>query len=507
MAGPPDARPNDRPAMPRPLLPLFATAFVVAGLLTPAIPVTGSLAASAAVQDDPVAPAGAGAPAAPLAGENAAATSWAVISLGGERIGWARSVATPLDDDPSGEGPEAGVRTEVETSMTFLRFGQAIKMSVELVAEADDDGDLQSYTLVQKNPGAAPTRTDAKRDGNVLILTSTVNGKETVRQVPLPPHVKGPAYAETLLADGSLTEGTPVTYAAFFPELEKAGATTLLKGAAEAVTLPTGDTRTLTKVTVTHDVLPFATTLWVNEEGESVFDSTDMLGQTLTTYDRQQGGSAASGVRRQPRRGGHGLRHTGDGRSASPTCTAPRVDLRGDGRGRRRRGAVPERRVAVRSNRWRTARARITVRRLPIPREATAGDRPGPAQVDPLPAKRRRPGDRPCRTPPLPRTPPPGRWPLGCAAYVSETLTDKNFSTALASAAEVAENARRRLHRTQRAVRRDAAGPWDPGAGLRGAGDDPRPRPDGRTHVGRGAARRDGPTGEAAAFGSRWTRR
>ena len=415
--------------MPRSLIPLLA-----ACCLTVA-------ARSAPAQIDPGA-----APATPNAATpdetKAPETAWAVLLLGGDRIGWTRTAAAPLADDE-------GTRTDTETSMTFRRFGQKIAMAVELTTEENAAGELQSFEMVTKNPGSAETTATgvrrAKPDGNgdVLELTTTVNGNATVRDIPLPPGLKSPSHLDTILTDGSLDAGAPVSFQTFFPELGKVGTVTVTKAAAAApVELPTGETRELTAVTVAQDVLPFPSTLYVDADGEPVFDSTDFLGQQLVTYEVSKE-EALRALFDKGRDDGGGGTDMGFDMLVS-VDRVPNVH--------RTKWIVYE--VAVEeaeaTELFLTAdsqqveplangRARVTVTGLPVVPTATAGAAPEFAgstrylQSDDARviahAKAASPAGAPA-----------GRVAADCAAYVGRTLTNKGFSTALASAAEVAEN-------------------------------------------------------------------
>ncbi|NNJ25756.1 transglutaminase-like domain-containing protein [Alienimonas chondri] len=389
----------------------------------------------ALAQDEPVVPAAPDGGAAVGVAEELTAdvedTTWGVIALGDERIGWTRTVATPL-----GENGDASARTEVETNMTFRRFGQTIKMAVELSAEETADGGLRAYTLVTKNPGAAPTKAVGERVGDVMQVTSTVNGQQAVREIPVPGDVKGPSYLETVLAGDELKPGRPVSFKAFFPDLEKVGTTTLsIAPNAEAVETPTGETRTLTAVTVTHDILPISTTLYVDEDGEAAFDSTFMLGQEMVTYEV----SKEEALRAVFGKGGdvgfdtlvavETIPNVHQTQQVVYEVTVEEAD-------------PAELFLATASQTVEPLderRARVTVKRLPIPASATAGVAPNL-----LKSTRYLQSDDPRviahAEAAAPADAPAGTVAVGCTEYVGRVLTNKNFSTALASAAEVAEN-------------------------------------------------------------------
>ncbi|MFH5802914.1 transglutaminase family protein [Alienimonas sp. DA493] len=409
-------------------------------MLRSSVPPSAALLLAAALLLLPASPASAQespAAGAPVAAEGtdlnpAGETTWAVLTLGGEKIGWTRTATVPL-----GDGPDAGSRTETETSMTFQRFGQSIAMSVDLETEESAEGDLRSFTLVTKNPGSAPTRAVGVRDGDVLRVTTTVGGTESTREVALPADLKSPSYLDDLLKGDRLQPGEPVSFQTYFPELGKVGTVTLTKAAAaEEVETPTGERRTLTKVTVAQDVLPFPTTLYVDEEGESVFESMDFLGQTLLTYEVSKEEALRAVFNKGADMGFDTL---------VPVDVVPnvhqtekvvyRVSVE-DAQATKLFLSTASQ--TVQPLKGRGEQALVTVVGLPIPREATAGNAP-----DLLKPTRYLQSDDPRviehAMAAAPKDAPAGRIALGCAEYVGRVLTDKNFSTALASAAEVAE--------------------------------------------------------------------
>ena len=364
-------------------------------------------------------------------------TTWAVLLWGGDRIGWTRTATAPLSQD---EGGGDGTRTDTETSMAFRRFGQKIAMSVELTTVENAAGELRSFTIVTKNPGSAETAATGVRDGDVLELTTTVNGAETVREIPLPPGLKSPSHLDTVLKDGSLDAGGPVSFQTFFPELGQVGTVTVTKAAAAApVELPTGETRDLTAVTVTQDVLPFPSTLYVDADGESVFDSLDFLGQQLVTYEVSRGEALRA------------LFDKGDGSGTDMgfdmLVSVDRVPDVHQTRTIVYEVAVEDADAAdlfLAADSQNVAplgdgRARVTAVGLPVVPTATAGAAPkflGSTrylQSDDARVVAHANAASPAGAP-------AGRVAADCAAYVGRTLTDKGFSTALASAAEVAEN-------------------------------------------------------------------
>ena len=362
------------------------------------------------------------------AGEvDGAGASWSVLLLGGERIGYVRSE----------EGEADGlVTTDIRTAMTFKRFGQELRLTVDLRSRETAAGDLRSFTLLTENPGSAATTAAGTREGDVLTVRTTVNGKQSAREITLPPETKGPAYIERVLAEDPLAPGETRSFKTFFAELGKVGTVTLTAGdAKEEVTLPTGGTRTLLPIAVTQDVIPLPTTTYVDDAGETVLEVIDFLGQEMVTYEVNEAEALREVVGQELDLAVNTLvdvpvvpdvhsadrvayRVTVEGRDAAelfPQTDSQRVEANDDGS------------------------ATVTVTRVDVPADAAAGDAPDltvPTRYlqsdDP-----RVIGHADVAAGGLAHA---GEIATACERYVARTLKNKNFSTALASAAEVAES-------------------------------------------------------------------
>ena len=386
------------------------------------------LAPLAAGQDAPAPPPAAAAePAEKVA---AAETSWALLALGDERVGTVRTSSEEVETDA---GP--GTRSRSVTKMVLRRFGQELKIAVDLTADAGPDGSLRGFTLRTENPGAAPTTVVGTRDGDALTLATTVNGATSTRTVDLPPGLKTPAYVDELIR-GGLVPGEAASFTTYFPDLGKVGTVTVTRGAGpEPVEMPDGQTRDLTPIAVVQDALPFPATVYVDAANESVLERMELFGSTLTTYEVTEeealgaifSKSADIGfdtlVEVRPIPGVHAKERVvyevavegADAAELFPATDAQQVEPLDGGR------------------------ARVTALGLPVPAGATAGEAPGFLKATRY-LQTDDPGVLRHAAAAAPAGAAAGEIALGCAAYVSRTLTDKNFSTALASAAEVAEN-------------------------------------------------------------------
>jgi hypothetical protein len=204
---------------------------------------------------------------------------WQVILMGDERVGYVRSTTSSLP-------PEAGqpdrLRTDTETKMTFKRFGQELSIGVTLVTTETPEGQLLGYEYEMGTSPTGTTKSVGTVEGNRLRIDSTVAGVTQSKTIPWDATVKSPAYQERLLREEGIKPGETKSYRAFLPELAQV---TEIKIAAEEVRevrLPDGSRRPLLKARVTQAILPtLPMTAYLDDKGELVLVEADLLGQTL----------------------------------------------------------------------------------------------------------------------------------------------------------------------------------------------------------------------------------
>ena len=358
-----------------------------------------------------------------------AEASWSVMLLGGERIGYVKS--------SEGETPAGDLAARLKTAMMFKRFGQELRMTVDLASVESPAGELQSFELLTDNPGSAPTTAVGTREGDTLTIVTTVNGKSTSREVALPADAKGPSFIDRTLTEDPPEPGETREFATFFPELGRAGRITIAAaGAREPVELPTGETRDLLPVTITQDVLPIPTVAYLDDAGQAVVEKMDLMGQEMVIFEVTESEALAEIVGQDLDLGLNTLidvpvvpnvhaagtvtyRIAVDGRDAAdffPATDTQRVEATDDGA------------------------ARVTVTRRPIPADAVAGE-----ALDLLKPTRYLQSDDPRvrahAEAATVGTTMAGQVALACERYVHEKMAAKaGFSVALASAGEVAEN-------------------------------------------------------------------
>lgn len=208
---------------------------------------------------------------------------WQIVMLGNERIGYARTRIAPL---PSEAGGPQRLRTDSETKMTIMRFGQELSIGVDLSTTETLDGRLLAYEFAMSNPPAATVKTVGTVKGKSLVVDSTVAGVTQSKSIPWDEAVLSPAYPDRLLRNEGIKPGETKTMKVFLPEFNQVSDVRIAAEDRREVKLPDGGSRRLLKVKVTQSALPtMPMTEWLDERSEVVLVESDLLGQTMRLYE------------------------------------------------------------------------------------------------------------------------------------------------------------------------------------------------------------------------------
>lgn len=206
--------------------------------------------------------------------------TWQVIAMNGQRVGYARVLI-----DPRKEGERITVHTVSETQMKIRRFGQTLSMTTTLASEETLDGNLIEFRFTMKNPPANTSSTHGQVQGGKLILETEVAGSKDSKVAAWKEGVKSPVYQDRLLRITPLKPGETKSFEAFFPEFSKPGTVTVTAGVNESVKLFDDKQVSAQRMKVSNSLLPgIITVAWVDAAGQTLKSSTNMLGAEMTTF-------------------------------------------------------------------------------------------------------------------------------------------------------------------------------------------------------------------------------
>lgn len=204
--------------------------------------------------------------------------SWRVVYIGNTRAGYGRQFREAKVRDG-----RLVVVSEIEMGMVITRFGQTTKTRTLTRTEETSAGDLLMYQFDLQNPPAATSRTIGRVENDVLKMETEIAGKVTLRELPWDKSAKSSAYADRQLREHPMRPGEKRVVRIFDPELSSANTVTLQAADFEEVKLLTGPARKLLKVVLTHSAAPGVTIEeFVDAAGESWKTSISLL--KMSTY-------------------------------------------------------------------------------------------------------------------------------------------------------------------------------------------------------------------------------
>ena len=207
--------------------------------------------------------------------------SWHVVYIGTQRVGYEVSRdRTELRDK------QKVLINDLESHTTLKRFGQALHMSTTTHTEETEAGEMLRFSIEMKNPPALPTDTEGIIHGNEVELTSTVAGRTMKRRAPWEPDAKSPAYLERLLREKPLKPRESRSFKMYLPDLAKFSQVHLASADVRPVKLLDGKEQPLLKIAVSFASFPeFDQRQYTAADGRVKFVETDKLGLVIRLYD------------------------------------------------------------------------------------------------------------------------------------------------------------------------------------------------------------------------------
>jgi hypothetical protein len=206
--------------------------------------------------------------------------TWAIIMLGEHRVGYSRTTSTPYS-----EGRHRLIRSTEETRLRVKRFGQSIEMMTRLKTIEEEDGTLRSFELQVTNPPAASSTTSGIVAGNRLKLTTLVAGNEQTQTISWDTTARAPLWQDRSLRQKPLHPGEKRTLRLFIPAFSKTSNVEITAGNRQKIRLHDGSTPELLRTTITQSILPaMPTTAWMDASGVTLRSEANFLGTKMITY-------------------------------------------------------------------------------------------------------------------------------------------------------------------------------------------------------------------------------
>ena len=205
--------------------------------------------------------------------------SWQVMYLSGQRIGYGRVVIREVT-----RGRDTVYVTETEEYVSIRRFGQQLKIQSKTHTEETPDGQLLSYNFEMKNPPAQSTKSVGRVEDGKLVIASTVGGRTNTTKLDWDSSVKSPAWQDRSLSDSPLKPGESRSFKTFMPEFSKVVNVKMTADDYRVTKLHDGSEKSLLKVRVFQSILPgIGMRVYLDKDGEALRTEADLLG--MVTYN------------------------------------------------------------------------------------------------------------------------------------------------------------------------------------------------------------------------------
>ncbi len=217
-------------------------------------------------------------------GDKSPEESWQVIYIDGQRVGYGRVVVKQEK-----QGRTTIVKSDVEEHLTIRRFGQELKITSKTHTEETPDGQLLSYRYEMLNPPLQSSKSTGRIDGRFLTIETTIGGRKSTRKIDWDPTVKSPLYQDRLLREPPLKPGDKRSFKAFLPEAARVVEIKVDALDRRTAKLHDGSQQELLSVRISQSLLPgIFTRAFLNKEGESLRSETSLLGMQMVTYSVPQ---------------------------------------------------------------------------------------------------------------------------------------------------------------------------------------------------------------------------
>ncbi|MFM9960861.1 MAG: transglutaminase-like domain-containing protein [Planctomycetaceae bacterium] len=207
--------------------------------------------------------------------------SWQVVYIDNKRVGYQY-----VRERGELRDKRKVIITDNNLFFSLPRFGQKLDISTSLRTEETESGDLLRFSFEMKNPPNQTTLTTGVVNGTELELTSTLAGRAVKHRAAWEAETKSPAYPERRLREKPLKAGESQAFKVYLPEYGKFSQIHFAADGQRPTKLLDGKEVSLLRVQVTFSAIPenkwkqFVDAAWRTKVIEA-----DMLGLAARSYD------------------------------------------------------------------------------------------------------------------------------------------------------------------------------------------------------------------------------
>lgn len=206
---------------------------------------------------------------------------WQIILLGKHRIGYSRTRFEQVH-----EGGRVRIRTTSEVQMSVLRFGQRTRMRAVTRTMETASGDLLGFEVESgSGPGKSKMTGRLIRDGQQLVVETARDDRSDKRFYNWRAGIKSPTYQDRMLRTYPMKPGDIRRFKTFDPQLGRVVEMRLAAEHYRRRKLADGRTKNLLRVRVTQSSSPTEVVYcFLDEKGRPMISESEFIGQTMAHY-------------------------------------------------------------------------------------------------------------------------------------------------------------------------------------------------------------------------------
>lgn len=205
---------------------------------------------------------------------------WQVIYLNDRRVGYA-FLQTRIEE----QSGKKVIRNQRDTFMKFKRFGQLLNMGTHLISTEDRNGDLIAYTFELKNPPADSTVSQGVVKNGQLEIETKVANQVKKSQLKWEPTFHSPSYLDHCFKESPMKPGEEKSFSMLLPQYNKVTEVSLTALDFQTVELYGKKTEKCLHVKMKQSLLPnMVTDIYVSEQGEILKSVVDFLGSPIMAF-------------------------------------------------------------------------------------------------------------------------------------------------------------------------------------------------------------------------------
>lgn len=206
--------------------------------------------------------------------------TWMLMKMAGDESGWVHSIITKQKN----EDGDIIFKTELVTHMEMMRFGQSVKISAEAMTLEDESGNVfqaHQKTIMSGNEMLY----DLELRGEEAIITVTTMGTPRESKISWEEDVRGPMGIWLLRKEKGREPGTKFSYKSFSFDFSRVFTSSVEVKGPDETELLGGEKATFCRSVSTVDVMPgVKTNEWLDDNYDTIKTSVSIMGMEIETF-------------------------------------------------------------------------------------------------------------------------------------------------------------------------------------------------------------------------------